>query len=146
MNKQANVSSVIPSELIQAYLETEYRILGEQPFTIKVGELSRDLLSTHKQNRVSSSAFLTAWNPYSQKADDATNRELQSTLAKNLLHRSLNFIEGIGQHPSNKWAGEESYLVLGLTLEAAKTLGRRLEQNAIVWSGASAVPQLILLR
>ena len=28
----------------------------------------------------------------------------------------------------------------------AKALGARLEQNGIVWSGADAVPQLILLR
>jgi hypothetical protein len=32
-----------------------------------------------------------------------------------------------------------------LALEAAKTSGTRMEQNAIVWSGADAVPQLILL-
>jgi len=36
--------------------------------------------------------------------------------------------------------------VYGLTLEAAKTLGSRLEQNAFVCNGADAVPQLILLR
>ena len=29
---------------------------------------------------------------------------------------------------------------------AAKALGTRLEQNGLVWSGADAVPQLILLR
>jgi hypothetical protein len=33
-----------------------------------------------------------------------------------------------------------------LKLEAAKTLGRALRQNAIVWSDADAVPRLILLR
>jgi hypothetical protein len=52
----------------------------------------------------------------------------------------------IGQHPSNAWAGEESFLCFGISLEAAKALGRRFEQNAIVWSAADAIPQLILLR
>ena len=42
--------------------------------------------------------------------------------------------------------GEPSYLVFGLKLEAAKTLGRALRQNAIVWSDVDAVPRLILLR
>jgi hypothetical protein len=37
-------------------------------------------------------------------------------------------------------------LVFGLTLEAAKAMGRTLEQNAIVWSAADAIPRLILLR
>ena len=41
---------------------------------------------------------------------------------------------------------EPSYLVFCLTLVAANTLGIRLEQYAIVWTGTDAVPQLILLR
>ena len=36
--------------------------------------------------------------------------------------------------------------MVGLAQEAAKALGTRLEQNAIVWAGGDAVPQLILLR
>ena len=33
-------------------------------------------------------------------------------------------------------------MILGLTLEAAKALGTRLEQNAIVWAGGDAgLPQ-----
>lgn len=56
------------------------------------------------------------------------------------------FVLRIGQHPSNAWAGEESFLCFGISLEAAKALGRRFEQNAIVWSAADAIPQLILLR
>ena len=34
----------------------------------------------------------------------------------------------------------------GLTLESAKRLGCRFEQNGFVWNGADAVSQLILLR
>jgi hypothetical protein len=52
----------------------------------------------------------------------------------------------MGQHPSNKWPGEEIFLVLGLYFEAAKALGERFGQNAIVWCGIDAVPQLIVLR
>ncbi len=60
--------------------------------------------------------------------------------------RSLLFIEGVGQHPSNRWPPEPSFLVLDLSLEAAKALGSRHEQNAIVWCGADATPLLVLLR
>jgi hypothetical protein len=35
---------------------------------------------------------------------------------------------------------------LGVTRRAAQALGRQFEQNAIVWAGAAAVPELILLR
>jgi hypothetical protein len=76
-----------------------------------------------------------------------SRNQLQAyALSKELERRSLSYVEGIGQHKSNQWPGEESFLVFGLTLEAANTLGSKLEQNAIVWSGKDAVPQLILLR
>jgi hypothetical protein len=36
--------------------------------------------------------------------------------------------------------------VLGMALDAAQEVGRRYGQNAIVWAGADAVPELVLLR
>jgi hypothetical protein len=41
--------------------------------------------------------------------------------------------------------GEPSFLAFGLALEASKTLGKAYEQNAIIWCGADAVPNLVLL-
>ena len=138
--------SIIASATVQAYRETEYRVFAEAGFTLRVGQASAELLSAHKRLRTHCSAFLTAWNPFSHALDAASNAERQAALARELKQRSLAFELGIGQHPGNGWPGEESFLVYGLTLEAAKVLGRRLEQNAFVWCGADAVPQLILLR
>jgi hypothetical protein len=138
--------SVIPKDLIQAYMETEFRVLEGLPFTLRVGSASSELLVAHKRHRVECSAFLTACNPFSQELTDEANGERQKALAEELASRSLEYVDGVGQHPSNQWPGEPSYLVFGLTLEAAKTLGIRLEQNAIVWSGSDGTPQLILLR
>jgi hypothetical protein len=139
-------ASVIDPRTIQAYLETEYRAHGEPGFTLRVGQASADLLSAHKRQKADCSAFLTACNPFSESFDEAANAARQAALAKELSGRSLVFLPGIGQHPSNRWPGEDSFLVFGLTLEAAKVLGARFEQNGFVWSGADAVPQLILLR
>ena len=139
-------ASDIHPDLIQSYTETEFRVREEMPFTLQVGKVNSDLLVAHKRHRVECSAFLTACNPFSQELTDEANGERQKALAKELASRSLEFVAGIGQHPSNQWPGEPSYLVFGLTLEAAKTLGARLEQNAIVWSGSDGTPQLILLR
>ena len=111
-----------------------------------MGETCPALAAVHKLHRVDCSAYITACNPFSQVLDDKANAERHAALGRELGQRSLASIEGIGQHPSNQWPGEASYLIFGLTLEAAKTLGTRLEQNAIVWAGADAVPQLILLR
>ena len=139
-------ASDIHPDLIQAYMETEFRVLEGLTFTLRVGQVSSDLLVAHKRHRVESSAFVTACNPFSQTVSDEINAEKQKALAKELTSRSLEFVEGIGQHPSSKWLGEPSYLIFGLTLEAAKTLGNRFEQNAIVWNGSDGTPQLILLR
>jgi hypothetical protein len=139
-------ASAIAPPTLQAYLETDYCVHGEPGFTLRVGRASAELLAAHKRRRTDCSAFLTACNPFSQPLDAAANAARQAALAKELSGRSLAFLPGVGQHPSNGWPGEDSFLVFGLTLEAAKALGTRLEQNGLVWSGADAVPQLILLR
>ncbi|MEB2351388.1 MAG: DUF3293 domain-containing protein [Burkholderiaceae bacterium] len=113
--------SVIDAGLIQAFRETHYQVLDAEPFTLRVDEHSAALAA-------------------------APSAKLHADLGLELACRSLAHIEGIGQHPSNQWAGEGSYLAFGLTLDAAKTLSRDLKQNAIVWSDADAVPRLILLR
>ena len=138
--------TTIDAATIQAYRETEYRVHGDEPFTLRIGEASPALEAMHKRHRVDSSAYITAYNPYSQTLDATVNAQRHAELGRELRQRSLVAIEGLGQHPSNRWPGEVSYLILGLTLEAAKVLGARHEQNAIVWSDADAAPQVILLR
>ena len=138
--------SVIDPTIIQAYLETHYRVHGEAPFALQIGQVNWHLLSLYERHHVDCAAFLTGWNPYSREVSETENRDRQKALATGLARRNLIFLEGIGQHPSSNWPGEESLLILGLDLEAAKTLGVRFEQNAIVWCGADGVPQLIVLR
>ena len=138
--------SIIDPATIQAYLETHYCVRGEAPFILQIGQFSPDLLLLYKRHNVDCAAFLTGWNPFSREVSETENRDRQKALAAELTRRSLAFLEGIGLHLSNNWPGEESFLVLGLDLEAAKTLGERFEQNAIVWCGTDGVSQLIVLR
>ncbi|TPQ30929.1 DUF3293 domain-containing protein [Cupriavidus pinatubonensis] len=138
--------SEIPREIIQAYLETYYHVHGSAPTTLKVGEANPVLAALHETADVGCSAFITAWNPYSERQELARNLERQQALVHTLLQCGFHFIDGIGQHPANGWPAEESFLTLGLALDDAKALGTQFGQNAIVWSGSDAVPQLILLR
>lgn len=139
------LDSVVDAGLVQAYRETHYQVHGAEPFTLRVDEPSAALAAAHKHFRTDCSAFITACNPFSEDVGAASNAQLHADLGLELARRSLAYVEGIGQHPSNQWSGEASYLVFGLKLEAAKTLGRALRQNAIVRSDADAVPRLILL-
>jgi len=139
-------STVIDPGTVQAYRETDYVVHTDAPMTLKVGNTSPGLLAMYKDRRVDSCTFITACNPGSRWLPDVDNAVRQDALAGELRLRSLSFIEGVGQHPSNRWTPEPSFLVLGLSLEAAKALGSKHEQNAIVWCGANATPMLILLR
>ncbi len=136
----------IDDATVQAYRETEYRIQGETPFSLQIGMVNDVLLAIHKLYGVDCSAFLTACNANSQLMSSADNSIRQRQLADELARRGLTYLPGIGQHPSNDRPGEESFLVLGLNLQAAKKLGEHFEQSAIVWCGVDGIPELILLR
>ena len=131
---------------LRAYQETEYRVLGSEGFVLRVGHPSAELLAAHQRHQVACSAFLTACNPWSQPTAAALNAARQAELRAELERRSLLHVPGLGQHPGNGWPGEDSVLVFGLALQAARALAARFDQNALVWSGADAVPELVLLR
>ena len=136
--------------LLQAYGETHYCVYADSPdaapVILRIGQASKPLASLHKKFAVDCSAFITAFNPWSQSQTDTENTLRQENLLKVLRARSLRWLGGIGQHPSNQWPGEPSALILGLSLAAAKVLAEDFEQNAFVWSAADATPQLVLLR
>jgi hypothetical protein len=138
--------SVIDQATVEAYRQTDYRVDCATPFVLRIGQFSVELLTAHKRHGVSCSAYVTACNPFSHGLDRLTNAARQAELENELLRRGLPYAGGTGQHPSNGWPGEDSFLVFGLTLDGAKELGCRHEQNAVIWSGADATPQLILLR
>ena len=142
--------TALSPELIQAFLETHYRVHQDgpdaPPLTLRVGQASAGLAALHRTHSVDCSAFLTAYNPFAKKVDDASNLQRQAALKQEVNRRSLVLLPGEGQHPANGWPAEPSVLVLGLSLEAAKVMGRQYEQAALVWIGPQAVPELVLLK
>jgi sugar phosphate isomerase/epimerase len=131
---------------IKAYLETDYCVFGESPFVLKAGIANEPLAKLYKRTKTNCGAFVTAVNPFSQDVGKVENTARHVELAKELNQRNLTFFDGIGKHPSGDWPAESSYFVLGLSLEAAKALGKKYDQNAVIWCGSDAVPELLLLR
>lgn len=140
------MSSHIDPALVQAYRETEYRVLGAHAMVLRPDVHADRLVALHQALMVDCSAFITAYNPYSQAADAQANMRRQSELAVVLASRGLVVFEGIGKHPSGQWAGEPIFLVPGISLDEACAVGRQFQQNAIIWSGSDGTPRLILLR
>ena len=135
--------STLPPELLQAFAETHYIVLQEPPFTMHIGQPCTQLKSLMAEHNALSAAYITAWNPFSRQLTEPENKTRQDELRANLKKRGLIYIDGIGQHPSNNWSGEASLLVLGMDLEAAKSLTRHYEQHAFVWASSDSVPQLV---
>jgi hypothetical protein len=138
--------SVIDADTLQAYRETDYRVLEGVPTTLHVDAVCPELALLHARYQTHCSAFITACNPLGRPAAASLNAQRQQALLAQLTRRKLVAMRGIGRHPTNGWPAEPSFLVLGITRRAARVLGRNFEQNAIVWSGHDAVPKLILLR
>ena len=138
--------SSLPRELIEAYRETHYMVVGYGSLTLLVDQANTELDAAHRQHQTDCSAFITACNPFSRSLPDEENSDLQRRLAAHLRQSERPFFEGIGQHPATDWGGEASFLVFDLSLEDAKALCTQFEQTGFVWSGADAIPRLILLR
>jgi len=81
-------------ELIQAYKETHYTVQDVEPFVLRIGEVSEDLMACHKRHRVDCSAFITAWNPFSQQLTAQENEERHQALIAEIRGRSLSFLSG----------------------------------------------------
>jgi len=139
------MSEIDPST-VRAYRETDYCVEAPEPFVLRIGVSIAPLAQLYRQHHADCCAFVSACNPYSRIVSDKENTERQRELALELTHLGLTFFAGIGRHPDGGWPAEHSFLVLELPLATAKALGEKHEQNAIVWCGPDAVPELVLLR
>ena len=142
----AEATQIHPDK-VRAYLATDYR-LGHTPedIVLTIGKRSERLAALFAGNAVTCGAFLTAYNPQGAVQHDAANDQAHAQLASKLNDLGLKAIEGSGSEEGTDWPAEKSYFALGLALASAKAIGTHFDQDAIVWVGPDAVPQLILLR
>ena len=137
----------IHPDKVRAYLATDYW-LGHtaHDIVLKIGIRSEGLAALFSERSVCCGAFLTACNPRGAIQPDAANERGHAELAHLLQEHGAAAIEGSGSGKDTDWPAEKSWFALGLQLDPAKDIGRRFDQDAIVWVGPDAVPQLILLR
>jgi hypothetical protein len=137
----------IHPDKVRAYLATAYR-LGHtaQDIVLIIGKRSDRLAALFAECGVSCGAFLTAFNPHGSIQPHAANERGHAELADLLRKYGTAAIEGSGSAEGADWPTEKSWFALGLQLDPAKDIGRRFDQDAIVWVGPDAVPHLILLR
>ena len=128
---------VIDPALIKAYRQSVYEInMLEQDLILCIGEANHPLVELMKQEQVTTAAYLTAFNPYSQQLALEKNQVAQEHLLADLDSRSLQYLSGQGRDTAGLWHPEPSVLALGITLQDAEILADRYGQNAFVWIGS----------
>lgn len=137
----------VPAELVEAYKRTQYHAFaGSGEIVLRIGEPSRDAAQLIQAAGASGGAFITAENPFSEQLTEAENAVRQDQLREDLVKLGASVIEGAGQGDDPSWPAEASYAVIGISREQACELGRKYQQNAIVWFDAGGTPELIVLR
>src|SRR5690606_36363167 len=114
----------VPETLLRAYRAAEYVVFGDPQVVLRIGAPAPQL---------GRAALVTACNPRGEPRDDEANRAAQARLRGALDERGWRYLEGEGRDPSGGWKAEPSFLVLGISRRDAEALGRRFEQNAIVY-------------
>ena len=134
--------------LIEAYLRTEYQI-PDSPvggLVIRPGEVCMPLNGLMAALNVETAAFITAYNPLGElmtaELNDGRYRQLLDAIGLGGWEHYAG--EGIGDDGS--WEPEQSVLILGASSKAARELGDRFGQNAIVFVQAHLPAKLVLLR
>ena len=137
----------IPAETIAAYLRTAYRFGRDaELITLRIDTRSDALAQLYASSGHRCGVFITASNPLGEAHSAAANEAARARLAAELDALKIDAIEGEGVDPGGGWPAEQSFFALGVDLHAARELGARHRQNAVVWAGEDAVPKLILLR
>ena len=142
----AETTQIHPDK-VRAYLATDYR-LGHTSHdnVLTIGKRSERLAALFAATGANCGAFITAYNPRGSIQSNAANDQGHAQLAVKLQELKLQTLEGSGSEEGTQWPSEKSYFALGLALESAKDIGAHFDQDAIVWVGIDAMPQLILLR
>jgi len=144
---------MLTPELIQAYAQTHYRVLGVLPsvspsgaFTLRVGQASAELHTLAQQYGLETASYITAWNPYSRQPlpSRADNRAANQRLRHDVQVLALPCFYAIGLDPQRQWPGEPGFFVLGLSHSQLRELCWRYGQNAAVFWQQGSLPQLLL--
>jgi hypothetical protein len=142
------MTSAIDPDLLAIYQKSDYRVLGEgeNDFVMHIGKPCPPLRSLMLRAVVSTACFVSAYNPRSEPCSDDENARAQTRLTQDVSQMGLSYLEGVGEDPDGECSGEPCLLVLGISHENTVMLGRKYGQNAVLWSEADGVPQLLLLR
>jgi hypothetical protein len=105
---------------------------GDSEIRIHPGQRTPDLDTLLDQRRADQWAYITAYNPESRLLSEEENVRRQQALAQAVQDLGLTFFEGESVLDAAAWPPEPSLLILGISPDEARALGREFGQLAIV--------------
>jgi len=132
-------------DLIAAYLGAEYAVFGEPELVLRIGEPSAALEALLEAEGADTAAYVSAANPHGRQAGKTENVLATTALLEAQREAGYACFPGEGRDPHGEWPAEPSVLVVGISRSEAQTVGRRYEQNAIVFMEKGKAPELVLL-
>ena len=124
----------ISPKLIKAYREAVYVIqIEDREIALQVNKASPQLAKLMMEWEVSTAAFLTAFNPFSQVLDPQENEARQKKMWADAQPMCPKIFPGIGRDKNDQWPHELSMLALGIHQQDAQALADQYEQNAFLW-------------
>lgn len=128
-------------ELELAYRNTAYKVPALN-LEIRIGQYSPSLDALLKQQNAATWAFITAYNPGVLLTEEQNRARLEALRRVIVGYR---YFEGEGVGEDEEWLPEKSFLVIGISREDAIKLGKRFNQNAIVFGKVDEPDELLIL-
>ena len=132
------------NDLWRAYEQTHFYVRECTPeLCIRIGSHHEQLDQMLREHQCDAWSYITASNPASKLLSDDDNRSRNHELEAQLKSQDLVFYRGEGVGSDSTWPAETSFLILGISREAAMQLGRQFGQNAIVCGSPGHVAELV---
>ncbi len=130
------------NDLIEAYKSSKYKVF-EPDIIIEIGVLNQDVDDLLIEYKSVEWAFITAYNPYSRVLTNDENRMRHEELKEST--KAYITFEGHGAGEDPAWEPELSLFIIGISKDEASLIGKRFEQNAIVFGVINKPPELLIL-
>ena len=127
-----------------AYLATHFVVEDLRwSGVILVGESTPELDDFLRAQGLSDWAYITAYNPRSERLSDDVNQGRYAELIQKLDADGIPWLSGFGRTPDGSWPSDPSVLVWGIDRATAVEIGRTFGQNAIVCGTLGGQAELV---
>lgn len=133
---------MISNTLLEAYKATCFEII-QAKIEIYIGKENKAFETFLIENEITNWCFITAWNPFSNALTNKQNIALNKSLSLDLKDYKL--FQAQGKDTIGSWPPEPSFFVANIIEDQAIALGKKYQQNAIVYGTIHETARLITL-